>query len=336
MEDISITLTTKPGASLKASVFSPPSPTTDNSLSDVLVVFLNGLVLSRRAWSPAITYLLSRYSNNNNQQPPTILTYDRYGQGDSDNDPTDDPSALPYGHDAYQVVSDLHQLLTQFIASSSCLSNLNSTRLVFICSSIGCPLARLYANAHAHQIQISAYLFLDSMIANTDFVSIFPDPDDPQFDPDSLPADISLQDLRYTRSQFYKFFHPTVPNAEHLDRRRLAEMLPFSDEPLLPLAAVPGSGSNDKKSPLLTVVGHDWDEFAEQCEKGTMTVPKRAINAFMNPAWASYNDGLAHLIQPPENQTPVKIATGCGHFIQKDDPEFVAREIKHLLDNLQG
>ncbi|KAK4178011.1 hypothetical protein QBC36DRAFT_386246 [Triangularia setosa] len=321
MEDISITLTTKPGASLKAS-------------TSILIVFINGLVLSRKAWSPVISHLLSSFFDNN-QQSPTLLTYDRYGQSDSNHDPTDDPSALPYGHDAYQIVSHLHQLITQFIVSSPRLSSLGTTRLVFICSSIGCPLARLYADAYADQTHISAYLFLDSMMANTDFVSIFPDPNDPEFEPDSLPDDVSLQDLQYTRSQFRKFFHPTVANAEHFDRRNLAEMLPFSDRPLLPLVAVSGNGSPDEKAPLLTVVGHDWEEFAEQCKKGTMDVLKQVINAFMNPAWANYNDGLIRLVQSPESQTPVKIARGCGHFIQKDDPEFVAKEIKHLLDSLQ-
>jgi len=32
----------------------------------------------------------------------------------------------------------------------------------------------------------------------------------------------------------------------------------------------------------------------------------------------------------------VKIAKGCGHFIQKDDPEFVANEISAMLDDLLG
>ncbi|VBB87182.1 Putative protein of unknown function [Podospora comata] len=333
MEDISITLTTKPSASLRASVFSAHSPSTSRNLSDVLVVFLNGLVLSRRAWSPAISHLLSSFSDNN-QHPPTILTYDRYGQGDSDHDPTDDPNTIPYSHDAHDIVFDLHQLLTQFTSSSPHLPNLESARLVFVCNSIGCPLARLYAHAHADQTQISAYLFLDSMIANTDFVSIFPDPDDAGFDPGSLPKGVSPQELRYTRSQFRKFFHPTVPNPEHFDRRKLAEMLPFSDRPSLPLIAAPGDEKPSEKAPLLTVVGHDWDEFAEQCEKGTMAVPKQVINTFMNPTWSRYNDGLLRLIHTPGNSNTVKVASGCGHFIQKDDPEFVAREIKHLLDNL--
>lgn len=30
----------------------------------------------------------------------------------------------------------------------------------------------------------------------------------------------------------------------------------------------------------------------------------------------------------------VKIAKGCGHFIQMDDPDFVAREIEIILEKL--
>lgn len=53
----------------------------------------------------------------------------------------------------------------------------------------------------------------------------------------------------------------------------------------------------------------------------------------MNPAWAAYNEGLTRLV---EGQTEVKIAEGCGHFIQKDDPVFVAAEINGILNELQN
>jgi hypothetical protein len=64
-----------------------------------------------------------------------------------------------------------------------------------------------------------------------------------------------------------------------------------------------------------------------------LSVPKAVINAYMNPAWASYNTGLSGLAVA---ETGVKIAVGCGHFIQKDDPHFVAVEINSLLDELRG
>ena len=52
----------------------------------------------------------------------------------------------------------------------------------------------------------------------------------------------------------------------------------------------------------------------------------------MNPAWGAYNEGLTHLVQ---TRSTVKIAEGCGHFIQKDDPAFVAAEINSILNELR-
>lgn len=102
-----------------------------------------------------------------------------------------------------------------------------------------------------------AYLFLDSMMANTDFVSLFPDPDAADFDPDALPDDLSVEDIRHARREYDRMFRPSVPNREHFDRRDLRELLPHADRPLLPHGP-------DGKRPLVTVVGHDWEVFAQQ------------------------------------------------------------------------
>jgi pimeloyl-ACP methyl ester carboxylesterase len=53
----------------------------------------------------------------------------------------------------------------------------------------------------------------------------------------------------------------------------------------------------------------------------------------MNPAWGVYNQGLTHLVR---TKSAVKIAKGCGHFIQKDDPAFVAAEINSILNGLRN
>lgn len=68
-----------------------------------------------------------------------------------------------------------------------------------------------------------------------------------------------------------------------------------------------------------------------------MSVSKSVINEYVNPAWGSYNEGLARLVENDGSAGGgnVKIAKGCGHFIQKDDPAFVASEIDRLLDALQ-
>lgn len=58
----------------------------------------------------------------------------------------------------------------------------------------------------------------------------------------------------------------------------------------------------------------------------------------MNPAWGAYNEGLSRLVPATGQGSPqeVKIAKGCGHFVQKDDPSFVAVEINSILDALVG
>ncbi|KAL2129201.1 hypothetical protein VTI74DRAFT_8102 [Chaetomium olivicolor] len=320
MEDKSIALTTKPTASLHVSLLSPQPPQHENNpLSTTLVVFLNGLALPSGAWSESITHLLALRKD---QPLPALLCYDRYGQGKSDSDPSDPPDT-DYGHDALAVIADLHQLLVQ-VSRGELGTKLDDLRLVLVCNSIGCVLARLYAAAHPGTV--AAFLFLDSMMANTDFVSIFPDPDEPGFDERKLPEHVTADDVRHARKKFRQFFHPDVTNAEHFDRRGLRELLPRADEPKLP----DGPGG---RAPLLTVVGHDWEEFAEQGESGALSVPAAVVNAYMNPAWGKYNEGLTRLV---EDASKVKIAEGCGHFIQKDDPEFVAGEINSILNELQN
>ncbi|KAK3313709.1 Alpha/beta hydrolase fold-1 [Apodospora peruviana] len=317
MEHRSVCLTSKPGASLAIStLWSENKP-----LANTIVVFLNGLVLPRSSWLDTVNHLISQPSFKD-RPLPALLLYDRYGQGDSDPDPTD-PPGTPYGHDAREVVADLHQLLDQVCRHDLNKSSLADMIIVLVCNSIGCPIARLFAAEHPGLV--AGLLFLDSMMANSDFVSLFPDPAGAGFDAGQLPSDVSVEHVRHAREMFTKFFHPTVPNPEHFDRRTLAELLPDADKPALPPA-------RDRRSPLLVVVGHDPSEFAKQCEEGTLSVPKAAINAFVNPAWHRYNQGLTRLVAHGTGQ--VKIAKGCGHFIQRDDPQFVAGEISDLLNRL--
>ncbi len=66
--------------------------------------------------------------------------------------------------------------------------------------------------------------------------------------------------------------------------------------------------------------------------QGPLSVPKAVVNRYMNPAWASYNEGLTSLTRA---KAAVKIASKCGHFIQKDDPAFVAAEINTILNALE-
>jgi hypothetical protein len=50
--------------------------------------------------------------------------------------------------------------------------------------------------------------------------------------------------------------------------------------------------------------------------------------------WAKYNEGLTR-ITDDDRCDGVVIAKGCGHFIQKDDPSFVATEVAKLMEKLR-
>ncbi|KAM7193785.1 Alpha/Beta hydrolase fold [Naviculisporaceae sp. PSN 640] len=323
MEHQTISLTTKPGSYLHLSTLFP-EPARDNPLKNLLLVFLNGLILPSSLWDESINHLVKLRTDSH--LPAGLISYDRFGQGDSDPDPADPPDTQ-YGHDARTAVADLHQLLSQ-ISQDRLKRPLRELSLVFVCNSIGCPLARIYAATYPGTV--SGLLFLDSMMANSDFVdSLFPDPDHGEFDPGSLPEGVSIEDIRYARDRFRAFFHPTVTNPERFDRRNLAELLPHADRPRLPEVGLRG------RLPRTVVVGHDPDEFATQCEEGSLSVPERIIKAFVDPVWTKYNKGLSKLgYQDPRDSDEVKIAKGCGHFIQRDDAMFVAKEICSLLDYL--
>ncbi|KAL0264691.1 hypothetical protein SLS55_000642 [Diplodia seriata] len=257
MQSRALVLSTKPGARLRYSTL-PASPE-HGPFSTTLLVFLNGLLLPRSSWIAAIDSLVATRSPQ--QRPvPHLLTYDRYGQGDSDPDPTDDPRS-PYGHDARDVVADLHRFLLE-ACDAHLPASLDDMTVVFVANSIGCPLARLYAAEHPGRV--SAYVFLDSMMANTDFVSLFPDPDAPA----TLPAGITVDELRKAREGYRRMFHPTVPNPEHFDRRNLPILLPEADGPQLP-------ADPKNENPYLIIVGHDPDEFAEQGE--TFNSPEKTV-----------------------------------------------------------
>ncbi|KAK7519177.1 Alpha/beta hydrolase fold-1 [Phyllosticta citriasiana] len=312
---LSVVLSSKPGAALRCSLALPCPP--HGPLAATVVVFVNGLLLAQTSWADTIDCL-----SKHHVPLPALVTYDRYAQGDSDPDPTDGPDT-PYGHDARAVVDDLHQLLTRLAADNLSMP-LHRMRLLFVANSIGCPIARLYAALHPGTV--AGLLFLDSMMANSDFVSLFPDPDSPAFDSATLPVNTSVDDLRDTIKNYRAMFHPTMPNRERLDRRNLPDLLPHAHAPKLPLG--PGG-----REPCLTVVGHDPDEFARQSQTGSLSIPVALTNAYVNPAWHAYNSDLVKIADCNHVKGPI-IAPKCGHFIQQDDPAFVARELCELLDRL--
>lgn len=310
-------LASKPTAQMTYS-FNPA--TSANSAGWPLLVFLNGLGLPQAGWVSVIQKLWERRPG----QCPAILTYDRFGQGQTtDRDPADEGAEDPkHGHDVMSVVTDLRQLITQIAADELGVTNVDALPLVLVGNSIGCAIARLYVQTYRGTV--AGLVLLDSVIANTDFVSIFPDPDAPDFAQNSvLPDGVTPDHLRDTRAAMMRIFHPDNGSAEGLSRRNLRDLLPHSDRP--PLEGPHGRG------PYLTVVGHDFETFADQSTR--MGVPATTTVNYSNPYWQAYNEGLAKLTEAERSKGPVR-APNAGHFVQQDNPDFVVQEVDELLNRV--
>ena len=321
-----ITLEGKHDAKLAYTYYpaSGSKPNQPNPFSKSLVVFLNGMVQPRASWQASIQSFLEKRIKNRLPYP-ALLTYDRYGQGESDRDPDDPKVEGPcHGHDVMSVVHTLRQFTLQIWKEHLDVSNPSEFPcLVFVCNSIGCAIARLFAQTYPGTVL--GLLFLDSVIANTDFVSLWPDPDAPDFDASILPPGTTAEDIRSARSNMSKMFHPDIPSREGLSRRNLPTLLPHASSPKLE-----GYHSG---GPYVTVVGHDWETFAQQTERGMMKVPQVLTMTYVNPVWQKYNEGLTQITEEGKAVGPL-IAVGSGHFVQVDKPEFVADELVSLLDRV--
>ncbi|KAI0484354.1 Alpha/Beta hydrolase protein [Xylariaceae sp. FL0804] len=341
-----VRLATKPEAALECTRVASSGGA---KYSKFLVVFLNGLVAPQAGWLPVMAKLIRRLEaaappppqqageggggdgdDGDGPSRPQMLAYDRYGQGKTvDRDPGDVGKEPGYGHDVSDVVRDLHQLLGQVAEEKEKDDDDDGRRrpIVFVANSIGCAIARLYAQHHPGTV--AGLVLLDSMIANTDFVSLFPDPDGDGFEcPDAalpLPPGVTPDALRETRARVRRVFHPTARNPEGLDRRELAALLPRADGPRL-------RGFNDEP-PRVLVVGHDPDWFAEESAKGSMATPLAMTRNYLDPAWQLYNRGLTEITTADRAEGPV-IAENCGHFIQVDNPALVADLVFDMLDKL--
>ncbi|KAL4978999.1 Alpha/beta hydrolase fold-1 [Aspergillus desertorum] len=256
------------------------------------LVFPNGLGLPQTGWFPVIAKL----KEQTDLDLPGILTYDRYGQGaTTDRDPEN-----PDAHDCLDVVKDLRQLLTQLTTEKLRVDAVDEVKVVFVADSIGCALARLYAQQHPGTV--AGLVLLDSVLANSDFVSIVPDPDAAEFGAasDSLPETITPEILRATRARIRAIFHPVDGQggkAEGLSRANLPSLLPHSDGPTL---AGPGG---------------------------------RAEHGVCEPVLKRYNEGLVRITDQERAKGPV-IAEGAGHFVQRDRPDLVVQEIAEILGKI--
>ena len=239
----SLTLSTKSGASIHYSF----ARGTDDSH---LVVFLNGLMVPKAGWLPVMGGLIRKRETSSGF--PSMLAYDRYGSGlTEDRDPQDLGREKGYGHDVADAVRDLHGIISQ-VAAEHMAASQSQFQLVLVGNSIGCAIARLYAQAYPGVV--AGMLLLDSIMANSDF-DWWPNPDAENFDASQLPGDVTVDVLKEQRAKYAAIFRPDLVNKEGLDRRNLAKLLPDSDSPKL-------RGPNG--GPLVTVVGHDPDFFAQE------------------------------------------------------------------------
>jgi pimeloyl-ACP methyl ester carboxylesterase len=292
-----ITLTTKPSAKLSYSFV--PAAGSDHQ---PLLVFLTGLGLPASSWIPTIASLASMTPH------PPMLSYDRYGQGlSTDRDPLDAKAEDPeHGHDCMDVVQDLKQLISQICSeknlkvpgSSENRSEVVEPPILFVANSLGGAVARLYADQYP--FTVSAILFLDSVMADCDFVSIWPDPDADGFAEKNLPLPegVTEEGLRETRARYRKVFHPVtgiMGKAEGLSRKNLAELLPDSDKPVLRFR-------EDGMGPWVTVVGHGFDTFAKEGLKVGLCYRFLYMKLIISRVWG-------HLLQL---RKPILILIGIG------------------------
>lgn len=285
---------------------------------NVLVVFLNGLMTDAVTWLPVMSGII-RQRKGTVTGFPSMLSYDRYGQGmTEDRDPQDQGMEKGYGHDCADAAEDLRRLLDH-VAMEEMGTRVERLRIVLVANSIGCAIARLYAQGYP----VFAHLFLDSIIANSDF-DFWPDPDMPGFDKNDLPDGVTVEILREQRLRFAAIFKPDVVNKEGLNRRDLARLLPYSDRPML--------GTQGDR-PFVTIIGHSFETFAEDSLR-TMGTPIGLSMKYSNPIWHTYNQGLAKITETARSKGPFQ-AKGCGHFVQRDDPLLVVDETLELVDKVR-
>jgi hypothetical protein len=261
--------------------------------SPVVVVFVNGLGRPRSAWAPVSALLPASY---------TLLSYDRFGQGDS---PPLPPGSPAEWHDGAAAARDLHELLVaagihhrrggggddegastgdEKVSTGDPSS---APTVVLVGHSIGAAIVRLFLASPAAApaaTTVRAVLLVDPSIVNSDFVSLFP-----------AARDGEPEELTRTREATRRVFHPSAPNREGFDRAAFLRLLPLAEAPPLPGA------------PFLAVVAHDPAvAFGEDSEKasrsGGARLPCLYRVLLTPPPWTSPSravaDGHQHEIRP--------------------------------------
>lgn len=273
MENLSIEINQQPVAcTFIDPLLSSPSPTTSTfNPKKTLLVFLNGLDHHKEMWLPTIKALQEQQDNHN---LPAMLLYDRPGQGKStERCPDPKVPGRPTGHsrDCADAASDLHALLTVIAASKFHNAALEDLQLVIVAASVSVAIARLYAQTHA----ISALLSVDSHAANSDIVSIFPDPEDAG----TLPKGVTAATWLAAR-RGYRFYHPSFSSREGLWRGNLPVLLPLAGGPML------------LGEPWAMVLEHDGEVAPGYAER-LVGVSEVMTRVYWTPFWHAYQSALA-------------------------------------------
>ncbi|KAM3069932.1 hypothetical protein ACMFMF_008286 [Clarireedia jacksonii] len=100
-----LTIPTKPDAPISYTFYANSVSHGQPKTYQDLIVFVNGLGLPASSWTQSISILQSSL-----ESCPSILTFDRYGQGlTTARDPLDDGNG--YGHDFMDAANDLHSII---------------------------------------------------------------------------------------------------------------------------------------------------------------------------------------------------------------------------------
>ncbi|KAE9367511.1 hypothetical protein N431DRAFT_416186 [Stipitochalara longipes BDJ] len=322
MEQLFIPLNRQPPIRLSCTFI--PCPTNIRpSPSITLTIFLSGIDNPQKWWIPTISHLATI-----NSLTTPMLIYDHPGCGTStDRNPDVEIQERPRGHgrDLLDAARDLRELVISIgkLKLNIEEKDIEKLRIVFVANSIGVAIARLYAQEYPRTV--SGFLILDSTIANSDTISIFPDPDASGFDERKLPPGVTASMCKETREKIGKGYHILGPTREGLWRGTISTLLPYADRPKL-------KGPTEQ-TPYVTVVEHDMEYFPKIMETQGLGVPEIMIRLYFDPCWHEYNLGLAQLTKPHLSKGPYE-AKGSAHVVQRDDPKLVAWELAEILDKL--
>ena len=232
-----------------------------------LIIFLNGIDSPQTDWYPIIRLIAQQHAFRNS---PPILMYDRVGQGDS-------ICSSKRDRDVMSAVMDLRGLIEKIAELKLGVKRdeVNTLRTMIVGSSVGCSIARLYAQTFPRTI--GGLLLLDPIPTNRDIMSLFPNTRSPGFPNTPLPSPITPALIDQAKDIIRKSL---CDNSEHLWTRNVCDYLPFSSLPKLQ-----GPKPN---TPLVTVLVHDPEVFALQLKEVSFFLVKSKVsiaNKSRNMVW---------------------------------------------------